>query len=181
MKKIILIGLLILLGISFFVIRKSLKTLEEKSEIYSKLNTLPNPIFVDMDSSLYIIETSDKYTLLIYFDPDCIICEHEVMHFSNDDVSASFKNSKLVFFSSSDIEKIKIFSKKVNLANEENVTFVKIEPSQLYVNFGTVGTPHIFIYSSQNELMAQYKNQSSVSLAAKYLMNQRTNNNKFFN
>lgn len=142
-----------------FVIYKTNQALSAKEKIYSNLQHLPNPPLFSLDSIPFTIRDANS-TVLIYFNPDCSYCEQEAEEIAKN--IADFRKTELIFISSDIISRIALFATNFNLDHKPNVSFTKINPDQLFDNFGTVSTPHIFIYGSDKRLIKQFKGKTDL-------------------
>lgn len=162
-----------LLSIILIVVSKANQTSDEeiKKSLPIKFDGKKLPLFefYTLDSipySKYDLE-KDKNLVLVYFDPDCSLCEKsgEVFH--------SFKkfheSSQVVFVSNSSTAKINAYRKKFKLDIVSNITFLRCNEDDFFTLFKELRTPTYFIYNKQQELIKVINDDVPVKTILRYI------------
>jgi peroxiredoxin len=175
MKKTIIIAIILgLLTVLFFVIKKGLdiKT-EHKDKIEDlKKNTSKNiPLFefTTLEGGIFSKYNliKNKATIIVYFDPECNLCEKSGEMFSK--FQAIHKNANVLFVSPSSIEKIKKYQEQFNLKNITNITFLQCKKDDFYTVFKESGTPTYLIYSKNQKLIKIINDDVPVKIILRYI------------
>ncbi|MBL86190.1 MAG: hypothetical protein CMO82_05985 [Winogradskyella sp.] len=174
MRKMVKITIaLSLLVILFIVISKANQTSNEveikKSMVKTDSKKLPLFEFYTLDSipfSKYDLN-KDKNLVLIYFDPDCSLCE------KSGEVFYSFKKihepSQVIFVSHNSNHKIIQYQKKFKLDNVPNITFLRCNEADFFTLFKESSTPTYFIYNKNQELMKVINDDVPVKTILRYI------------
>lgn len=116
-----------------------------------------------LDGGRFTIPTG-KPVVLILFNSTCEHCQYELSQI-NAEIN-SFNNIELVFLSSEPIPAIK--QSALPFEGNRNVNFVKINPEDVFDNFGTVRYPTILIYGTNGRLIKEFKGETKVEAILKY-------------
>ena len=124
------------------------------------------PLF-DFDSARLHL-SSNRKTMVVYFDSECDHCQHELNQiFVNKN---SFKDSDIILMSSELISTIKRYAERSYPADlGGNIRFTKINPDQAYETFGTLAVPQIFIYGTDGMLIKNFKGETKIDVVLQYL------------
>ncbi|WP_166386925.1 peroxiredoxin [Polaribacter sp. NJDZ03] len=174
MRKIIIS--IIVLGLSaiiFVVAHKalSIKEIEKEKTTFTKSNSTKLPLFefFTLDSipySRYSLK-KDKSLVLVYFDPDCGLCN------KSGKVFGSFKKfhekSQVLFVSYSSKDKIEAYKKRHNLNLVPNIKFLQCSSEDFYALFKESITPTYFIYNTKQELIKKINDDVPVKTILRYI------------
>lgn len=155
MKKL----LLIILMTSLFAC-----TREQKNEAQSDpvvINELPHLNFTTLDGTATSTRNLETPLVLILFFTDCDHCQREAQ-----DVQKNlelFKGKNIQFISANDMPLIQKFAVDYGLSNEPNVKFGRAESTDVYMNFGSIPTPAIYVYSAEKRLVKSFKGETPVA------------------
>lgn len=163
-----------LLSIIVVVFKKVNQTSDKviKNERFEKVSTKRLPLFefYTLDSvpySKYTLE-KDKNLVLVYFDPDCSLCE------KSGEVFQSFKkihqSSQVIFVShNSSVEKIIQYQEKFKLNTISNITFLRCNEDNFFSLFKESSTPTYFIYNKKQELIKVINDDVPVKTILRYI------------
>ncbi len=162
--KIIIVTILAssILILSYLVFKKI--ALKERTQ--ANLAFLPVDNFFTLDSARLVVGGFDRF-LLVYFNSTCEQCQNQI-HKLKDSIGA-FSQINILLVSSEPIKEIKTFSIKYNLSVQQNLTFVKINSGDVYNTFGSVSSPHIFIYNEEHRLIKEFRGETKIENLLKYL------------
>ena len=159
--------------IAFIVISKanhiSDSVINNNALIKSDSKKLPLFEFHTLDSipySKYDLE-KDKSLILVYFDPDCSLCE------KSGEVFRSFReiheSSQVIFVSHNSVEKITEYQEKFKLNTVENITFLRCNEDNFFTLFNESSTPSYFIYDKKQELIKVINDDVPVKTILRYI------------
>tara|TARA_R110000868_G_scaffold156380_1_gene383221 strand:+ start:6297 stop:6842 length:546 start_codon:yes stop_codon:yes gene_type:complete len=174
MRKItIAIIFLGLFTILFFVLKKgfSTKSGHQANLEVAKIKTSKMPLFefVNLDSkpfSKYDL-TKNKATIIVYFDPDCGLCEKSGKVFST--FKSIHKNANVLFVSHNTKEKILEYQDRFNLNAISNIRFLQCNEDEFYNLFKEFNTPTYFIYNRKQELVKIINDDVPVETVLRYI------------
>ena len=106
-------------------------------------------------------------TIIILFFPDCDHCQRESKAIQ--ERIESFKDYTLYFLSTNPAEEIQAFANEYKLNSMANVKFGQIAPDKIFVNFGSIPTPSLYIYSGERKLKKQFNGETSVDEIIRFL------------
>ena len=165
---------LLLLCVIFIVLNKANQTSTkiETKKVLIKLNSKKLPLFefYTLDSIPYSKYDLDenKNLVLVYFDPDCSLCE------KSGEVFQSFKkihqSSQVIFVShNSSVEKIIQYQEKFKLNTIPNITFLRCNEDNFFSLFKESSTPTYFIYNKKQELIKVINDDVPVKTILRYI------------
>jgi thioredoxin-related protein len=165
-KKALLTSLLTLLfALVLFMVYSIVETRLAKQEIQSKINSVPSgPNFFELDSTRFSFPVSRKIVLVL-FNSTCEHCQYELAQVKEN--TEFFQDTELVFLSAEPIVAIKQVSEA--FGQQTNVSFVKVNPDDLYDNFGTVRYPTILIYGADGGLIKEFKGETKIEAILQYV------------
>jgi cytochrome oxidase Cu insertion factor (SCO1/SenC/PrrC family) len=99
-------------------------------------------------------------TIIILFFPDCDHCQRESKAIQ--EKIDAFKDYTLYFLSTNPVEEIQEFANEYKLNSIANVKFGQIAPDRVFVNFGSIPTPSLYIYSAERRLKKQFNGETPV-------------------
>ncbi|MBX2901447.1 MAG: redoxin domain-containing protein [Cyclobacteriaceae bacterium] len=105
-----------------------------------------------------------KPVVLVLFNSTCEHCQYELGQIKEQ--IADFNQVELVFLSSEPIAVTKHVA--ASFKPTANVDFVKINPENVYENFGTVRYPTILIYNAAGKLVKEFKGETKIEAILQY-------------
>ncbi len=175
MRKILIISIIFgLITVLFIVIQKGFQTSvkhTEKKEVSDKKKSKKIPLFEFSTIngevfSKYNLE-KNKATIIIYFDPDCGLCEKTGTIFSK--FKSIHKNSNVLFVSSNSKEKIEKYREKFELDQLSNIVFLRSNEDDFYNAFKESHTPSYFIYNTKQKLVKIINDDVPVKIILRYI------------
>lgn len=165
-KKALLTSLLtILFALALFMVYRIIETRMAKQEIQLRISSVPSrSIFFELDSTRFSFPVSKKL-ILVLFNSTCEHCQYELAQVKEN--IGFFKDNELVFLSAEPIAAIKQVSD--TFGQQTNVRFVKVNPEDLYENFGTVRYPTILIYGTDGRLIKEFKGETKIEAILQYV------------
>lgn len=136
---------------------------EEKKEVQTEpviINELPHLKFTTLEGTAMSTRDLETPLVLILFFTDCDHCQREAQ-----DVKKNlelFKGKNIQFISANDMPLIQKFAVDYGLSNEPNVKFGRAESTDVYMNFGSIPTPAIYVYSAEKRLVKSFKGETPV-------------------
>ncbi len=106
-------------------------------------------------------------SILILFNTDCDHCQREAKEIA--EKSEAFKNYELLFIAADSVHHIENFAKTYNLTNKPNIKFGQAEFQDVFVNFGSIPTPAIYVYSRERKFVKSFLGETPVEEVIKYL------------
>lgn len=149
-------SLIIVVTLTFFGCTK-----EEKQQAPPQtINELPHLKFVSLDGTATSTRNLETPLVLILFFADCDHCQREAQEIQKN--LELFKGKNIQFISAEEIPVIQKFSVDYGLSNEPNVKFGRAESVDVYMNFGSIPTPAIYVYSAEKRLLKSFKGETPV-------------------
>lgn len=152
--RLVLLAVIILFSFSLYTVYQKMNKAKQVSERISALPSLP---MVDLDSATYTFPDDGNRIALVHFNSTCEHCHAEARDIRQN--ASSVDSLKVIFVSTESIEEIKGFAAMYGFENIENVAFVKVSPESLYSAFGSVSTPHVYLYDGQHALIKEFKGE----------------------
>ncbi|MBX2895445.1 MAG: redoxin domain-containing protein [Cyclobacteriaceae bacterium] len=159
MKPILRKLLLVLIIISFIL--SCAKEEKQQSAPQQIINELPHLKFISLDGTATSTRNIETPLVLILFFADCDHCQREAQEIQKN--LGLFKGKNIQFISAEEIPVIQKFSVDYGLNNEPNVKFGKAESVDVYMNFGSIPTPAIYVYSAEKRLVKSFKGETPVA------------------
>jgi len=153
---------LLILFLSFIIYNKA----SHRKYVTEKTKRLQALKLKTISGTDYTLPTG-KQLLIILFNTTCEHCMAEAKALSK--TIHSFEDATIVMVSTESLEEIRNFSRDYDLNNYTNVFFTSIDDTELYNAFGTVNYPEIFIYSSDGDLVKQFKGETKPEAILKYI------------
>jgi len=137
-------------------------TKEEKKPPVAQreINELPYLTFNNLDGTPTTTRDLPGSSIIILFTTDCDHCQREAKAIQEN--LPSFKESTLLFIAADPVESIQKFANDYGLANQANVRFGKAESVDVYMNFGSIPTPAIYIYSKEKRFVKSFLGETPV-------------------
>lgn len=163
-KALITSGITIVFALAVFMVYSTLEQQTAKKLVQTKIQSTPvNVNLFTLDSTRFIFPLA-KPVVFILYNSTCEHCQYELSQI-NAEIN-SFNNIELVFLSSEPIPAIK--QSALPFEGNRNVNFVKINPEDVFANFGTVRYPTILIYGTNGRLIKEFKGETKVEAILKY-------------
>lgn len=143
-------------------------TLKKKEEPRGLSNELPYLAYTDLQTGA-TASTRDLpgNSILILFNCDCDHCQREASEISTK--GSFFKNHELYFIASDSAHHIQNFSKRFGLEGKKNMHMGRAEYMDIFMNFGAIPTPAIYIYSKEKKLVKSFMGETPLEELIKYL------------
>jgi peroxiredoxin len=132
-----------------------------------EINELPYLDYKTLKGEPSSTRTLPGSSILILFNTDCDHCQREAAEIAEKNVA--FKNYELLFIASDSIHQIENFAKTYNLTDRLNVEFGRAEYQDVYMNFGAISTPAIYIYNRERKFVKSFLGETPVEELIKYL------------
>jgi len=126
-----------------------------------EFTTLQGDIFSKYDLD------KNRSTIIIYFDPDCGLCQETAKIFYK--FQKIHKDSQVLFVSSGDNLDIENYIKKFKLNEVSNINFYTIEFDDFYKLFNETNTPTYIIYNTKGKLIKTINEQVPVKILFRYI------------
>jgi len=157
-------GIIIMLALVVFMVYSIIEKQTAKKEIQTKIQSIPvNVSLFTLDSTSFSFPIA-KPVVLVLFNSTCEHCQYELGQIKEN--IANFNEVELVFLSSESIATIKQVAEGFDSVS--NLNFVKINPEDVYENFGTVRFPTIFIYNTTGKLVKEFKGETKIEAILQY-------------
>jgi hypothetical protein len=140
------------------------KTVEQPKQ---EINELPYLSYTDLEKGPVSTRTLPGSSIIILFNTDCDHCQHEAEEITAK--SNFFKEYQLYFIASDSIHEIKNFGTKYGLDKLPNVHFGRAEFNDVFMNFGSIPTPAIYIYSREKKFVKSFLGQTPVEEIIRFL------------
>jgi thiol-disulfide isomerase/thioredoxin len=140
------------------------KTGETSSQ---EINELPYLSYQTLQGEPASTRSLPGSSILILFNTDCDHCQREAKEIS--EKIDAFKNYQLLFIAADTLDQIANFSKTYNLADKPNVKFGRAEYQDVFINFGSIPTPSVYIYSRERKFVKSFLGETPVEELIKYL------------
>ena len=98
----------------------------------------------------------NKATILVYFSPDCSHCQADAKNLA--EKLDSLKDINFVWISSHEVDKIKAFAIKYNMAGLPNMVFGKDEKWSIPSYFKITFTPYFAVYGKDGLFYKEFRN-----------------------
>ena len=157
---------ILLLSGTAFMIYLIIERVTHRRLTRQNLEILDNfPIF-NFDSTRIHL-SSNRKSILVYFDSGCEHCQYELNQiFINKN---SFRDSDVVLMSSELISTIKIYAETNYPVDLANIRFAKINQTDAYNTFGSLAVPQIFIYGTDGVLIKEFRGETKMEVVLQYL------------
>lgn len=154
MKRLLVIAFLV----SLFACKEERKVVQEQTVT---VNELPHLKFTTLDGTPTSTRDLPTPLVLILFFSDCDHCQREAQAIQEN--LNLFKGKNIQFISAEDMPLIQKFSVDYGFANQPQVQFGRAESVDVYMNFGSIPTPAIYVYSADKRLVKSFKGETPVA------------------
>lgn len=159
-------GIAILVTLVLFMIYGIVEKIIANKSMVDKIQSLNvGPLF-KMDSTHYKANPSTP-TVLIYFNSTCEHCQYELAEIKKN--TSLFENISIVLMSFENIDLIKKVGDDFEMGRTPNIEFVKINRDDVFETYGSLATPHIFIYAKDQKLIKEFKGETKIDAIVKHL------------
>ncbi|MEY4931610.1 MAG: hypothetical protein RI909_2334 [Bacteroidota bacterium] len=132
-----------------------------------EINELPYLNYKTLGGEVSSTRTLSGSSILILFNTDCDHCQREAKEIG--EKIEAFKNYELLFIASDSIHQIENFGKTYQIADKPNIKFGRAEGQDVYMNFGAISTPAIYIYNRERKFVKSFLGETPVEELIKYL------------
>ena len=132
-----------------------------------EINELPYRDYKTLSGESSSTRNLPGASILILFNTDCDHCQREAKEIA--EKSEAFKNYQLLFIAADSVHHIENFAKTYNLTNKPNIKFGQAEFQDVFVNFGSIPTPAIYVYSRERKFVKSFLGETPVEEVIKYL------------
>jgi len=142
---------------------------QKKSEdaFQQEINELPYLNYQTLDGTPATTRALPGKSIIVLFNTDCDHCQREATAIS--EKSEAFKEYNLLFVAADSVQNIEAFSKNYQLADKANVQFGQATYQDVFINFGSIPTPSIYIYSREKKLVKAFNGETPVEEIIKFL------------
>ncbi|WP_370408645.1 peroxiredoxin family protein [Tenacibaculum dicentrarchi] len=132
-----------------------------KTAVAARIKNIPTFSFLDLQGRIFTEESlKNKSTVFIYFNSDCDYCQSEATKIQQR--LPDFKNTQLIFVSFEKNDSIAQFSKKYQLDNKDNVTFLEDTNGEFSKIFDVNSIPYIVVYDTNKKLLQKFKGATKI-------------------
>lgn len=135
--------------------------------VKQEINELPYLSYQTLKGDTVSTRSLPGGSILILFNTECDHCQREAKEIS--EKIEAFKNYELLFIAADSVHKIDKFSRTYNLADKPNVKFGRAEFQDVFMNFGSIPTPSVYIYSRERKFVKSFQGETPVEELIKYL------------
>jgi thioredoxin-related protein len=165
-KSLLTAGATLLITSVLFMVYGIVEKVIAMKVVGEKRLTLTTVPFFNTDSTNYRVDSANPI-LLIHFNSECDHCQYELAELSKN--LKALKYATVLLMSSENIAVIKETAQDLGLADTPNVSFLKINRDNVFENFGSLSTPHIFIYGKDRKLIKEFKGETKMEAILQYL------------
>ncbi|OPC20573.1 hypothetical protein BAX95_09375 [Elizabethkingia meningoseptica] len=134
---------------------------QDKKERVDNLQQLPSFTVTSIEGATISAKDFSKgKKVLVYFSPECHICQTEAEELSN--IYSKHPNVQWIFIGSDPIPEIKAFAERYQLYAKENIIWARDTDAKVYQVFGMSGVPYFLAYDENNKLA--FRNSGAIKL-----------------
>ncbi|QLH32639.1 MAG: hypothetical protein HWD62_09635 [Cyclobacteriaceae bacterium] len=150
-KALITSAITIVFALALFMVYSIIEKQAAKREVQTKIQSTPvNVSLFTLDSTRFSFPVA-KPVVLVLFNSTCEHCQYELSQI-NERIQ-DFNELELVFLSSEPLAAIKQATQPFKSVS--NASFLKINPENVYENFGTIKFPTNIVLSEQQDELEQ--------------------------
>jgi thiol-disulfide isomerase/thioredoxin len=146
--------------ISVFLFTGCSKPEKKEPVVKKEVNELPYLAFKNLDGSAATTRDLPPAAIIILFNTDCDHCQREAKSIQEN--LDSFKEYTLQFIASDPEQNIQQFAREYKLETQPNVRFGKAEGPDVYMNFGSIPTPAIYVYSKERRFVKSFMGETPI-------------------
>lgn len=143
------------------------QTKKETSASEARTVGLPAFMMTLTSGEALMTNTLPGRLVLIFYNPACDHCQREAEAIRTG--LGVFQNYSLYFIAANSLEEIRQFAKDYDLEGHQNILFARAEVADVIREMGPMGTPALFIYSSDKQLVKKFDGETKVEEIVKYL------------
>lgn len=143
-----------------FLLMACSKPEKKETVVKKEVNELPHLAFKNLDGSAATTRDLPPASVLILFNTDCDHCQREAKSIQEN--LESFKGYTLQFIASDPEQRILQFAREYQLDNQPNIRFGRAEGQDVYMNFGSIPTPSIYVYSKERKFIKSFLGETPV-------------------
>jgi thiol-disulfide isomerase/thioredoxin len=165
-KSLLTVGAILLISLVLFMIHGIVEKVIAMKAVAEKKLTLTTVPFFNTDSTNYRVDYANPI-LLVHFNSECEHCQYELAELSRN--LNALQHATVLLMSSENIAVIKKTAQDLGFVNTPNVNFLKINRENVFENFGSLSTPHVFIYGKDRKLIKEFKGETKIEAILQYL------------
>lgn len=156
-KKLIICISALALFCMVFLSYRFLIVLQTKNKTEQLLQALPDFSLRSVDSLDFSEQKiiSGRWSVFVFFDPDCHYCEEEAKQLKEN--IQSVKNTQFLWVSNEPLDSIVKFQQHFGLEKHQEIIFLKDEKAQLMDQWGISVIPSFLVYDPEKELKLIHK------------------------
>ena len=162
-----MIRLFCLFLIGIFVLGCSPKKKETPTES-SSTKGLPNITMKMLSGEVVMTNSLKGKTILLFYSPDCDHCQREAKDIG-ENIQAFKEYAIYLICSPRPNEVITAFQKEFGLENQPNLYFGQADVDNVIKEMGSIGTPSLYIYSEEGNLVKRIDNETPAKEIIKFL------------
>ncbi len=163
-RKIVIILLSALATVSLWNCDQARKTSESPAQ---EINELPHLDYKTLSGEVSSTRALPGSSIIVLFNTDCDHCQREAKEIA--EKSEAFKSYRLLFIAADSVHQIEDFARKYGLAEKPNINFGRAEYNDVFMNFGSIPTPAIYVYSRERKFVKSFLGETPVGEVIKYL------------
>jgi peroxiredoxin len=140
---------------------------KKESTAAEKPSALPSFMMTLTTGQQLMSNTLPGNLILIFYNPECDHCQREAEAIRKE--IEQFRDHSIYFIAASPIETISQFARDYDLTGYSNVVFAKAEIPDVIREMGSIGTPALFIYSKDKQLIKKFDGETKVEEIIKFL------------
>jgi thioredoxin-related protein len=156
----------LLIALVLFMVYGIVEKVIAMKAVGEKKLTLDAVPFFNTDSTNYRADSANPI-LLVHFNSECEHCQYELGELSKN--LNALQHATVLLMSSENIAVIKKTAQDFGLVNTSNIKFLKINRDNVFENFGSLSTPHVFIYGKDRKLIKEFKGETKIDAILQYL------------
>lgn len=142
--------------------------LRHKQAVTEAVKSLPEFTALTLSGDTVSQQTLQNRTVvLVFIDPDCEHCRHQVEQFRQKTGIAN--KAQVLLLSAAPISALKQFATTYKLNNLPTLQIAHIDGKMAYETFGFATTPDILIYRANGQLAKHFRGQASVEAILRHL------------
>jgi thiol-disulfide isomerase/thioredoxin len=167
---IILLGILLLIGVSVFLLFNKIQKMQETKLVYQYL-----PVFSlsDVNGNVITNKTLQKNIpiLFLFFNLDCELCREEIEHVKLN--QEAFSQGQIVFFTNQTTDIIRHFLQEIDFRPAPNMLFLIDKNEDLMNRLNVKLYPTSYIYNRDGTLIKRFDGSVKIETLIKYLSEQQ--------
>jgi peroxiredoxin len=140
---------------------------KKENAVIEKPSELPAFMMTLTSGQQLMSDTLPGNLILIFYNPGCDHCQREAEAIRKD--LDAFNHHTIYFIAASPLETITQFAADYDLAGLSNIIFARAEISDVIREMGPIGTPALFIYSKDKQLVKRFDGETDVEEIIKFI------------